>query len=446
MRNIYSLLIVYVILAMFLYCCTGEKIYNLVVKPVNAIQVTMKFDIRIAEKINFKYWETSSPDETFIEINKPSRHHQITLFNLKPGTRYGYVIEIAGSEKSFSTDTSFFTTLIPEPSLPELSLSTDSGNVFNGFIMIRTVEGLSRQLILDNRANIVWYHDFDSTVTRFYSWTNRNTVLSLDNEDHIHEFDLEGNTIFELNIGEKGFSKFLHHEIIRDNSGRILSLTRNMQLFDLSEFGGNPADTVYGDGILVLDSTGNRVWEWDMYKYSDPLEDDSIKRMRIDWSHGNSLSIDADGNYLVSFRNFHQVWKINSSSGDIIWKLGLKGDFELKEENLFYSQHSVFTNRFNEITIFDNGLPGTYSRLISFNMTADSQVVAGRYNLRLPASLYTVKEGSGYFIDDDKILFCSSRNNVIVVINTSGNILWELHTPEPVYRAYYIDDPELFNF
>jgi len=300
------------------------------------------------------------------------------------------------------------------------------------------------QLILNNKGEVVWYQKLDSAVTRFYSWTDTNTMLSLNTEDDIRETDLEGNLLYELKLGEKGFSKHLHHEIIRDKFKNIISLTRNMRTFDLTGFNGTKEDTVYSDGILVLDSVGNKVWEWDIYKYLNPLEDKDIGKLKKDWSHGNSLAIDFDGNYLLSFRNFHQIWKIDSKTGDIKWKFGVKGDFHLKEEYQFYNQHSIYLNQFNELMFLDNEFPGKLSRALSFKIQSDRIAIPGKINLRLPGDLFTFKEGSAYMMEDDKILFCSTLNNVILIMNLKGNILWKLSTTEPIYRAYYLDDQNMF--
>jgi len=426
---------------LFLLSCGSEHfIRNFKIDTNNALRTIINFETFKESVSTIEYWKSTQPYQVFTKKSKSSRRHHIVLFNLDPDTRYNFVIKANFSNKSRISDTSFFrTSSYPIPK-PRFILSVDSGDVFDGFILIRKVEYPSQQIILNNKGQIVWYQLLDSAVTRFYSWTENNTVLSLNTEDHIQEFDLEGNILFELRLGDKGFSKHLHHEIIKDKKGNILSLTRNMKLFDLTEFGGIKEDTIFGDGILVLDSTGNKVWEWDMYQHENPLEDKNIEQMKKDWSHGNALGIDLDGNYLISFRNFHQIWKIDSESGDILWKLGLNGDLKLKEEDLFYSQHSVFINQFEELMFFDNGLPGTKSRAISFKIESDSIVKSGQYNVFLPPELYSIKEGSAYLIETDKILISSTRNNVILITNREGNILWQLITPEPVYRAYYLEE------
>ena len=50
-----------------------------------------------------------------------------------------------------------------------------------------------------------------------------------------------------------------------------------------------------------------------------------------DYVHLNSIGVDPDGNLLVSSRNTHTIYKIDRSSGQIIWRLGGKhSDFDAR--------------------------------------------------------------------------------------------------------------------
>ena len=422
-------------------CIQEEEYRNLRINTYNALRVILDFETSRDAEITVDYWKEGKPDQVFKKGSENLKIHHIALYNLEPDTEYNFYIR---NNESLISDTLSFHTISYPIREPRFSLTVDSGNVFRGYILVRKVEFPAQQIILNNKGKIVWYQLLDSAVSRFFSWTEDHTILSLNTEEHIQEIDLEGNILFDLKMGEKGFTKPLHHEIIKDEKGRILSLTRNMKLLDLTGIGGVKNDTIFGDGILVLDSAGNKLREWDIYEHEDPLQDKNIEKMKKDWSHGNALAIDLDGNYLVSFRNFHQIWKIHSDSGEIIWKLGLNGDFDLNENELFYSQHTVFINRFGELMLFDNGLPETQSRALSFRIVTEGEAEMGRYDVALPRRLYSFKEGSAYLITADKILFCSTRNNVIAVTDLKGTILWELYSPEPFYRAYYLDE-SIFN-
>jgi hypothetical protein len=426
-------------------CGVKPQISDLDIDNSNALRVSLKFSLTDTEHPVLWYWNTEQPDVVHQKPLPPAPQQDLVLFRLKPSSEYAFLVTSGQEPELYSSDTIRFETPRLPYTLPRLTITTDSGLVFDGYIMLRKVEDPSQQLLIDNQGEIIWYHQFDTIVSRFYSWTPEETILSLHDEDEIVEFDLSGHVLNSLHYGQDGFDQLLHHEIIQDAKGQIISLTRNMQTFDLTEFGGLEQDTIYGDGILVLDRQGQKIWEWDMYRIEDPLKDENINAMKKDWSHGNSLEIDRDGHYLISFRNFHQVWKIHSETGDVLWKLGMNGDFDLSGEEIFYSQHTAYVNRFGEIMIFDNGGPERpVSRVISFNVDSKGIYEPGRINVGLPRELYTFKEGSAYLMGDDKILFCSTRANTLVITNLNGDILWQLRTSESFYRAYYIAEIRAF--
>jgi hypothetical protein len=74
-----------------------------------------------------------------------------------------------------------------------------------------------------------------------------------------------------------------------------------------------------------------------------------------DYFHINTIEIDRDGNYLVSARNTHTIYKIDRRTGNIIWRLGGKrSDFELGRGVAFGWQHDVRRQKDGTLTMFDN--------------------------------------------------------------------------------------------
>src|SRR6185369_15660169 len=42
----------------------------------------------------------------------------------------------------------------------------------------------------------------------------------------------------------------------------------------------------------------------------------------INWTHGNALDLDTDGNLLLSFRNTSEIIKIDTRTGAVVWRMG----------------------------------------------------------------------------------------------------------------------------
>ena len=92
----------------------------------------------------------------------------------------------------------------------------------------------------------------------------------------------------------------------------------------------------------------------------------------FDYFHINSAKLDTDGNILVSSRHTWTVYKINRTSGAIMWRLGgKKSDYALGTGLPFAWQHDVEAVDATTLRIFDNESDGVpvlpYSRVIWVN-------------------------------------------------------------------------------
>jgi hypothetical protein len=72
-----------------------------------------------------------------------------------------------------------------------------------------------------------------------------------------------------------------------------------------------------------------------------------------DYFHGNAIAQDSDGNLIVSARNTWAIYKINATTGRIMWQVGGIGDDMLGHPWCF--QHDVSPLGNNEYSLFDDG-------------------------------------------------------------------------------------------
>src|SRR5262249_52472492 len=79
---------------------------------------------------------------------------------------------------------------------------------------------------------------------------------------------------------------------------------------------------------------------------------------RFDYFHVNAIDLDADGNLLVSARNTWAVYKLDRSSGKVLWRLGgKKSDFAMGPGTQFAWQHDARHQGAGDrlISLFDDG-------------------------------------------------------------------------------------------
>jgi hypothetical protein len=137
--------------------------------------------------------------------------------------------------------------------------------------------------------------------------------------------------------------------------------------------GGNAPTNAYYSVLEKVASNGDVVWAWNSADDVDILTDYdptaiSTSGAYIDATHGNAIDVTTDGNYLVSFRSLSSVWKIDSTTGEVIWTLGgagistpssngPTGDFSFVNDPLngFSCQHGVRMLSNGHVIMFDDG-------------------------------------------------------------------------------------------
>ena len=164
-----------------------------------------------------------------------------------------------------------------------------------------------------------------------------------------------------------------HHHIHQTPDGTYMFLVDDRRTFD--RFGGK---MLVGDQVVEWDPTANRmVWNWHLFDHHEPEVD------RVDYSHANTIEPGGpDGSVIISCRNMNQLVKVSRSTGEIVWRLGVGGDFEMDPADWFYHQHSPELQPGGNILLFDNGTRrpaargGEFSRALELEV--DEQAMTAR--------------------------------------------------------------------
>jgi hypothetical protein len=337
----------------------------------------------------------------------------------------------------------------------------------------------------DLNGNILWYYPSGdvSFLTRPESGGRFLGVYEDSTKDKAHqvlrEFDLVGNTIQQTNaarvnqqlqaMNKRQINSF-HHEALRLPDGSIMTLGAVEQILTDVQ-GPGPVDVI-GDMIIVLDKNLQVVWTWDAFDHLDPTRMATLNETCTattggcppvylapkanDWLHGNALQLTPDGNILYSMR--HQDWiaKIDYSngagSGNIIWRLGLGGDFTINSSDpypWFSHQHNpnIETADTSLLDVFDNGNVryaqdgSAHSRGQVYKLDEQNRVATPILNADLGA--YALAVGSAQRLADDNYHFdlgfintAQGQFSQSVEFDAFGNLLYKIQTPTPAYRTF----------
>ena len=320
-----------------------------------------------------------------------------------------------------------------------------------GFMLMNKRETPGLLYIVDTKGRLRWYHMVDGTGVKVAHFTADRTILSILGKSdeptsygsEILEINLAGDTLLHLKKGQGDLRYTIHHEVIKDKAGNIVTIYEDPRVMDLSRVGGGKADTVHGDGILILDKNGRKVWQWSVFDVCDPFADADLEKNKKDWMHANSLSFDTDGNYLLSFYNLGQVWKIDARSGKVLWKLGKGGTLHMPAADVFSQSHAVHIDPSGSLLLFDNGVERKQSGVFAYKIDTATGSAKVDWHINLPSDIYNDRMGSAYMIADSLVLCCCSKRHITVLANKKGQIIWTLDTAIPPYRVEFIPAEQL---
>ena len=122
-----------------------------------------------------------------------------------------------------------------------------------------------------------------------------------------------------------------------------------------------------GEGRPVMDpvvqeidiKTGLVLFEWHALDHV-PITESFFKKNAsgfvYDPYHLNSISLDTDGNPIISMRNTWAVYKVDAQTGAVIWTLGTnQNNFKMGAGTQTAFQHDVLVQSGGTFTAFDDG-------------------------------------------------------------------------------------------
>ncbi|TDE14672.1 aryl-sulfate sulfotransferase [Dyadobacter psychrotolerans] len=417
---------------------------DLVHLPENRLRFKVNVSTNRNSDAYLKYW-TRSNDTLYSKISKAATEHTIWIVNTTALTNYTFqvvasTVSQSAKSKKYPLETKPIYQATPYFTLEYLD-SSFAREIEGKFFLTQILTEPGSSVIINHKGDIVWYEPSKKGV-KVSHWTPEKTVLCIvgaekipsSGGDEIIEYDLSGKVLTHLQVGKGDMDKMVHHEVRTDKDGNIYALTFDKKIFDLTKAGGIKQDTVKGDGIVVFSRAGKKIWEWTMLDHLDPLSDPAILKNKKDWVHANSVFREADGDFLISFRDLNQVWKVDFQTGKIIWKLGENGDFPLSNNQLFSAQHFAHINQKGDLMILDNGVKKEISRALSFKLDPTARIAVTQLDIPLHKDYYSTAKGNAQFMGNDKVIYCITDPRVFLVTDLEGKVLWKIQVGGDPYR------------
>lgn len=300
-------------------------------------------------------------------------------------------------------------------------------------------------LIIENDGDVVGAFP---QVFREHEMINATTIAVTDYERYVAFWNLETNVQEIIPIPESLQDDSLHHDweynALTDTfmfmgRERVQNVTVDGEVRELLE-----------DTIFEFDRAGNILFEWHAHEKL-PIDLDQYYKQNItyrgdaEFIHLNGFFWEDDKDYFyLSARHAHTLFKVNKTTGDVIWHLGAwDSNFTLYDidgnevESLFHGQHGFKYIGNNRFLLFNNGWqnliePDEY-RSFFMELEVDEEDMTARVVWQYAAPTDT--HYSAHTGDLDNLpngnrigVFGGSNNQIRHVreVTPAGEVAWEI--------------------
>lgn len=405
---------------------------------------------------------------------RDAQEASVTLHGLKAETRYSCWTETSGGQRS--TSVSFITAPLPYD-LKTPTISVPSSDVARTGYILYNYGTLHRpwtvknryMVVLDPTGNVRWYYSGDGGGDVDISFLGNDRFLM----GGYHDTSVEPTIIgLDKQIYFKDPGQVTREYESADSCNHDAGLAEDGQSIYTLAYS---SDGVYGSFIIrELDvTTGDVLWTWSGIE-------DGVMQGQIpggsssdtDPHHANAIDdqIENGREYLyVSMRNQNQVMKLDKETGDVVWLLGLGGDFTLYEADgtlaedhrWFFNQHDAKVYGPTLFSAHDNGTErnlagGTnYSRALQLKLDQQAMTATIQFEYTEPSWVEPIWSGYDVLPDGRGLLaighcwLCTIPKVAgLVELSAGAQPLWRADfksEKEHIYRAQRIDGCELFS-
>lgn len=191
-----------------------------------------------------------------------------------------------------------------------------------------------------------------------------------------------------------------------------------------------------------LGATEFRWSAWDNFSVQDwvALPSNLAQLTSVDFDHPNSLEIDRDGNYIVSFANLTEITKIDAVTGRILWRFGGRhNQFTISGEPLggFGIQHDVRLLDNGDLLLYDNGTfhNPPQSRAVQYRLDTRLMTASLVWEYRHTPAVFTPFVGSVQRFRNGHTLVGFGAAGLMTEVTPDDRVVWEGRLTIPGRRS-----------
>ncbi|CDH16890.1 uncharacterized protein ZBAI_08678 [Zygosaccharomyces bailii ISA1307] len=369
----------------------------------------------------------------------------------------------------------------PDLSVPRLNITIPANeNTSSGYIFVAPFSGYAdntnhgpRQAapyIFTDKGELVWsgFSYFSIWATNFqygkvnggdflFSFEGSHNPAYGHGHGHLTFLNQNYETVKELRAGKHKIIDKHEFHIIDEKTG-LIEIYQPVPR-DLTKYGASPAQQWVVDAIVqeIDIESGEVLFEWSALDWVSleesvlPINEGQAgfgfnSSDAWDFFHINSVDKDTEGNYLISARDASALYKLNGTSGEIIWKLGgLPGKTNSSFNSDFtfsFQHHARFLKTEGSkqiISFYDNSAHGSEDKdgnRLSYSNVSSAKIIevdTHTWKARLineylpPDDLLSKSQGSTQVLPN---------SNVFVNWGSEGAITEFTYDGNPIFHAY----------
>ena len=293
-------------------------------------------------------------------------------------------------------------------------------------------------LVIDNTGRVVWYRRFPGSAGPGLNFQPQPTgryaarpPTASNEAGYWMEVDVLGAVRSTFTCARGLQPRF--HDLIALPDSTYWLMCDETRTMDLSSFGGKSSAQVTGTVIQHIRADGALLFEWTAFDHFAITDVDSVDRLgtAVNWTHGNAIDLDRDGNLVASFRSLSEITKIDSRSGLVLWRMGGHASgfaFPTATTPVFARQHGVRVTSTGGLQLLDNlGDPrASRAKRVSFvpDGTASRAWPTDSFESQPP--VVAQLGGSTQELPGGHLLVAYGNGNRVEEYDAGGTVVWRI--------------------
>ena len=398
------------------------------------VAATVTAEAKLYDSAYVRFWSgTGSSMETPRYAFNGDTVAKIPVLGLNAGTSYTLETNLViNGQADLPADTSSLTTgslpaWIP-PAVPQ------GANPGAGFLVLSYPDG---PVVIDNTGRVVWYlfapnGILNSVQAHPLGVYTRSVAQAADPVFTI--YDEAGDSLGVLRCA--GGRKTRFHDFLLQEDGDYWIMCDETRTMDLSGMGGDPAAQVTATVLQHVAADGSLLFEWNSFDHFQITDLPAADRTgpNVNFTHGNGIEFDTDGNLLLSFRSLSEVTKVDVATGAVIWRFGgLASQFTIISDpkGTFERQHGMRSVSAGRIQFLDNGLMAP-SRMVRYDVDPATMTATMVWQFIDAPTTHTFVGGATQVLSSGALV-SFGRAGRVVETDPSGVRSWELTGIDGIY-------------